>query len=40
LRIYPLPHPSWHNNRWLKQNTWFDDEVLPQLQQDIRQLIA
>ena len=40
LRIYPLPHPSWHNNRWLKQNIWFEDEVLPQMQQDIRDLIA
>jgi len=40
VRIYPLPHPSWHNNRWLKQNTWFEDEVLPQLQRDIRDLIA
>lgn len=40
LRLYPLPHPSWHNNRWLKQHTWFEDEVLPQLQRDIRQLLA
>lgn len=40
LRIYPLPHPSWHNNRWLKQNSWFEQEVLPQLRQDIRDLIG
>ncbi len=40
LRVYPLPHPSWHNNRWLKQNIWFEDEVLPQLRSDIRSLIA
>lgn len=39
LRIYPLPHPSWHNNRWLTQNTWFENEVLPQMKQDIRQLL-
>ncbi|MGO1766910.1 uracil-DNA glycosylase [Advenella sp. S44] len=40
LRVYPLPHPSWHNNRWLTQNVWFEDEVLPQLRSDIRSLIA
>ena len=39
LRIYPLPHPSWHNNRWLTQNTWFENEVLPQMKQDIRELL-
>lgn len=39
LRIYPLPHPSWHNNRWLTQNLWFENEVLPQMRQDIRDLL-
>ncbi|MFQ5535588.1 MAG: uracil-DNA glycosylase family protein [Sphingomonadales bacterium] len=27
----PLPHPSWRNNAWLKNNPWFEDEVLPAL---------
>ena len=22
-RIYPLPHPSPRNRRWLKKNPWF-----------------
>ena len=25
----PLPHPSPRNNRWLRDNPWFDKEVLP-----------
>jgi uracil-DNA glycosylase len=28
-RIFPLPHPSWRNNAWLKQNDWFEAELLP-----------
>ena len=27
-----LPHPSPRNNRWLKQNSWFEQEVIPTLQ--------
>lgn len=38
-RIMPLPHPSWHNNRWLRDNPWFASELLPILQQDIQQLM-
>ena len=30
-RILPLPHPSWRNTGWLKNNPWFEDEVLPEL---------
>ncbi len=29
----PLPHPSPRNNRWLKKNPWFADELLPELKQ-------
>lgn len=29
--ILPLPHPSPRNNRWLKNNHWFDRDVLPAL---------
>jgi uracil-DNA glycosylase len=29
--IFPLPHPSWRNNAWLKKNPWFETELLPQL---------
>lgn len=40
LRMFPLPHPSWHNNRWLQQNPWFQTELLPALQADIRDLLS
>ena len=29
--IFPLPHPSWRNNAWLKCNPWFETETLPAL---------
>ena len=33
-----LPHPSWRNNRWLKNNPWFDTDVLPVLRRRVRAL--
>jgi uracil-DNA glycosylase len=33
-----LPHPSPRNNRWLKQNPWFEKEVVPNLQARIREI--
>ncbi|WP_133408407.1 uracil-DNA glycosylase family protein [Parashewanella tropica] len=35
----PLPHPSPRNNRWLRRHPWFEQEVIPYLQQRIDQLI-
>lgn len=32
-----LPHPSPRNNRWLKQNPWFDNDIIPQLQSQVRE---
>ncbi len=34
--FWPLPHPSWRNNRWLKDNPWFAAQLLPALQADVR----
>jgi len=34
-----LPHPSPRNNIWLKKNAWFEDEVIPELQQRIKTII-
>jgi uracil-DNA glycosylase len=28
---FVLPHPSWHTTRWLYDNPWFENEVLPEL---------
>nr|WP_243436256.1 uracil-DNA glycosylase family protein [Acanthopleuribacter pedis] len=33
-----LPHPSPRNNRWLKQNPWFEAEVVPHLQSAVSEL--
>jgi uracil-DNA glycosylase len=30
-RFFPLPHPSWRNTFWLRQNPWFEAETLPAL---------
>jgi uracil-DNA glycosylase len=34
--LFPLPHPSPRNNRWLKMNPWFAAELLPELRQATR----
>jgi len=34
-----LPHPSPRNRHWLQKNPWFERELIPQLQQRIRQLL-
>jgi uracil-DNA glycosylase len=34
--LLALPHPSWRNNAWLKRNSWFERDVIPVLQQQVR----
>ena len=36
----PMPHPSPRNNRWLKQNRFFETEVVPQLRSRVVQLLG
>ena len=38
--MLPLPHPSPRNNRWLKQNPWFEAELLPKLKTRVDQLLG
>jgi len=38
-RYIPLPHPSFRNNRWIKQHPWFTSEVVPYLQERIADLM-
>ncbi len=38
-RFLPLPHPSWHNQQWLKKNPWFAAEVLPLLRERVAELV-
>lgn len=39
-RYLPLPHPSPRNSLWLKRNPWFDEQVVPQLQRRVRDLLS
>ena len=34
-KLFPLPHPSPRNNRWLKQHPWFEQQLLPKLRQRV-----
>ena len=34
--VFPLPHPSPRNNRWLKKNPWFEETLLPELQKTVK----
>lgn len=38
--LFPLPHPSWRNNAWLKRNAWFETELLPVLRQEIARCLS
>ena len=33
--ILPLPHPSPRNQAWLKNNPWFETEIIPLLQERV-----
>lgn len=33
--LLPMAHPSPRNNRWLKNNPWFEKSVLPELQKRV-----
>ena len=35
----PMPHPSPRNQRWLRNNPWFEDQVLPALQARVQELL-
>jgi len=38
-RVFALPHPSWRNSGWLKNNPWFEADVLPALRQAVAALL-
>jgi uracil-DNA glycosylase len=37
--VVPLPHPSPRNNIWLKRNPWFENELLPVLQDRVAEVL-
>lgn len=36
--MIPLPHPSPRNNRWLKQQPWFEKDFIPLFQQRLSKI--
>jgi uracil-DNA glycosylase len=38
--LLPAPHPSPRNNRWLKRNPWFAEEVLPMLRDRVHSVLS
>lgn len=39
-RYLPLPHPSPRNVAWFKANPWFEGEVLPELREQVHQVLG
>jgi uracil-DNA glycosylase len=39
-RVIPLPHPSWRNTAWLRQNPWFESELIPHLRQSVSAVLS
>jgi len=37
---FVLPHPSPRNNRWLKQNPWFEADVIPRIRQNVKLILS
>lgn len=37
-KVLPMPHPSPRNQRWLRDNPWFEELVLPRLRIKFREL--
>lgn len=38
--MVPLPHPSPRNNRWLKNNPWFEETLLPELRRQVVRVLS
>ncbi len=38
--IIPTPHPSWRTTAWQKKHSWFEAELVPELQRRVAALIA
>ncbi len=34
--FFVLPHPSWRNKLWLRNNPWFAEDVIPALRRRVR----
>lgn len=38
--VIALPHPSWRNNAWIRNNPWFEAELLPELRARVAAALA
>jgi uracil-DNA glycosylase len=38
-QFFPLPHPSWRSGIWMRQQPWFEAEVLPALRAAVARLL-
>lgn len=38
--VLPMPHPSPRNNRWLRDNPWFERDVLPPMRERLAALLS
>lgn len=38
-RYFPLPHPSWRTLAWAKKNPYFEEEVLLELREQVKQIL-
>lgn len=39
-QYFPLPHPSWRSQIWMREHPWFEAEVLPSLRTHVRGAIS
>jgi uracil-DNA glycosylase len=39
-RYIPLPHPSWRNTGWLKNNPWFEEDLLPYVRRRVSDTLS
>lgn len=38
-QFFPLPHPSWRSAIWMRRNPWFEETVVPELREALRDVI-
>jgi uracil-DNA glycosylase len=38
--LLPLPHPSWRSRNWMKQQPWFETELLPLLRAQVADALS
>jgi uracil-DNA glycosylase len=39
-KYFPLVHPSPRNQIWMKKNDWFENEIIPELRQLVKQILS